>query len=241
MGVMLKFRASVALGKRRFRNNPSGFGGEDETSARKHGDRMTMWVANGLSQDLPAGVVMAGAWQGAELAIWRAASGRLSAWNDRCPHRGMRLSHGFVRGETLSCIYHGWTYGSDGGCHKIPAHPAMVPPAAIKAEAYQCVEVDGVIWVAPVGVDMALPDLGGLAAARSVTVQTGLAEIAHALPGFVGEGAVWRGQVDGAAVALVVQDRDASVRLHALGAGNRVALSRWLDSVVRLAEEGALA
>ena len=198
------------------------------------------WVANGLSQDLPLGVVMAGLWQGAELAIWRSASGRLSAWNDRCPHRGMRLSHGFVRGETLSCIYHGWTYGTDGACRKIPAHPAMVPPAAIKAEVYQCIEADGVIWVAPAGVEVALPDLGGLAAVRSVTVQAGLAEVARVLPGFVCEDAVWRGQLHGAAVALVMQDRGASVRLHALGSGERVMVSRWLDGLARLVEQGAL-
>ena len=200
-----------------------------------------MWVANGLSQDLPLGVVMAGAWQGAELAIWRSASGRLSAWNDRCPHRGMRLSHGFVRGETLSCIYHGWTYGTDGACSKIPAHPAMVPPAAIKAELYQCVEADGVIWVAPEGVTEALPDLGGLVAVRSITVRADVAALARGLPGFVCEGAVWRGQVDGAAVALVLQDRGAAVTLHALAAGDRVMVSRWLDGLRRLVEEGALA
>ncbi|MDZ4394543.1 Rieske 2Fe-2S domain-containing protein [Cypionkella sp.] len=200
-----------------------------------------MWVANGLSQDLPLGVVMAGAWQGAELAIWRSASGRLSAWNDRCPHRGMRLSHGFVRGETLSCIYHGWTYDSDGACSKIPAHPAMVPPAAIKADVYQCVEADGVIWVAPVGAEVALPDLSGLAAVRSITVQAGVAEIARTLPGFVCEGAVWRGQVEGGAVVLVLQDRGAAVTVHALSAGDRVVVSRWLDGLRRLVEEGALA
>ena len=199
------------------------------------------WVANGLSQDLPLGVVMAGAWQGAELAIWRSATGRLSAWNDRCPHRGMRLSHGFVRGETLSCIYHGWTYGTDGACSKIPAHPAMVPPAAIKAEVYQCVEAGGVIWVAPVGCDAGLPDLGGLAAVRSVTLRADRAALAAALPGFVAQNDTLRGQVAGAAMILVLQDRAGGLGLHLLGAGDPVALSRWLDGVVRLAEEGALA
>jgi phenylpropionate dioxygenase-like ring-hydroxylating dioxygenase large terminal subunit len=86
------------------------------------------WTATGLAHDLPKSVVMAGRFQDTELAIWRSATGKLSAWVDRCPHRGMRLSHGFVRGETLSCIYHGWVYGTDGGCKHIPAHPALTPP-----------------------------------------------------------------------------------------------------------------
>ena len=202
---------------------------------------MSIWIANGLSQDLPPGVVMAGAWQGAELAIWRSASGRLAAWGDRCPHRGMRLSHGFVRGETLSCIYHGWVYGSDGGCRKIPAHPAMVPPAAIKAETYQCVEAGGVIWVAPAGVEGGPPDLAGLTPVRSVTLRADRAALAQALPEAVAEGDLWRVPAMGAVLAL--QDRAEGLGLHALchEPAQRVQVSRWLDGVLRLAEEGALA
>lgn len=196
------------------------------------------WVANGLSQDLPSGVVMAGAWHGAELAIWRSASGRLAAWNDRCPHRGMRLSHGFVRGETLSCIYHGWVYGTDAACHKIPAHPAMVPPAAIKAEAYACVEAGGVIWVAPKDCAEAVPELAGLQPVRSITVTADMAALARALPDFSAVGAVWRGKVDGIAVTVVVQPRVQGMALHTLcaDAGARVAVSRWLEALRRVLE-----
>jgi len=58
-----------------------------------------------------------------DLVVWRSASGVLSAWENRCPHRGMRLSHGFVRGESLACAYHGWHFECSGRCHYIPAHP----------------------------------------------------------------------------------------------------------------------
>ena len=44
-------------------------------------------------------------------------------WEDRCPHRGMRLSMGFVRSDRIACLYHGWQYGTDGHCLYIPAHP----------------------------------------------------------------------------------------------------------------------
>ena len=135
-------------------------------------DMTTTWIANGLSPDLPRAVVMHGDWQGVELAIWRSATGRLSAWKDRCPHRGMRLSHGFVRGETLACIYHGWVYGQDGACRHIPAHPAMVPPASIRAEAFACVEQDGVLWVAPAEATDAPPKLNGMEPVRSLPSPT---------------------------------------------------------------------
>ena len=82
------------------------------------------WTAVCIAADLPAKVVMPSVCDGTDIAVWRSASGQLAAWADRCPHRGMRLSHGFVRGEALNCIYHGWTYGADGGCTRIPAHLA---------------------------------------------------------------------------------------------------------------------
>lgn len=82
------------------------------------------------------------------MALWRSATGKLALAADRCPHRGMRLSHGFVRDEALSCIYHGWRYGTDGQCLKIPAHPDLEPPAAIKVATCTVAEAGGVIWMA---------------------------------------------------------------------------------------------
>ena len=38
-------------------------------------------------------------------------------------HRGTRLSLGRVDGCTLQCPYHGWVYGADGQCVRIPALP----------------------------------------------------------------------------------------------------------------------
>ena len=70
----------------------------------------------------------------------------MQVWEDRCPHRGMRLSFGFVRGDALSCLYHGWEYGAGASCRRIPAHPGLVVPATIKANAYVSVEAAGMIW-----------------------------------------------------------------------------------------------
>ena len=90
------------------------------------------WTPVALSADIPPATVAPGLFGDHDLALWRSASGRIAAWFDRCPHRGMRLSHGFVRGEALSCIYHGWSYGASGGCRHIPAHPNLEPPEAIR-------------------------------------------------------------------------------------------------------------
>lgn len=209
------------------------------------------WVANGLSQDLPPLVVMQGVRNGVELAIWRSAAGKLSAWKDRCPHRGMRLSHGFVRGETLACIYHGWVYGTNGACHHIPAHPAMVPPATIRTEAFLCREQDGIIWVGTGQPGDGPPVVDGCKAVRSMTVAAGAAALAQALPQLSALcPSMLRGTIDAgthrAEVCLLLQEKPAQqtavqqTAVHALcGADDdRVAVSRWLDGMRRRVENG---
>ncbi len=100
-----------------------------------------------LARDLPVQRVMRAQVDGCDLAIWRGISGQVQAWENRCPHRGMRLSYGFVRQDSLACAYHGWHYNCEAVCHYIPAHPELQPPASIKPVTYSVVEHQGVLWV----------------------------------------------------------------------------------------------
>lgn len=84
---------------------------------------------------------------GERLVAWRSEGGRIGVWSDRCPHRGMRLAFGAVQNDNLICAYHGWTFGSDGYCKKIPAHPGNEPSRAARARIYPAVEADGYVWV----------------------------------------------------------------------------------------------
>ena len=104
-------------------------------------------IAVGLSKDLANGRVMRAFAGEQDLVIWRSKSGKLSAWDNRCPHRGMRLSHGFVRGEALACVYHGWHYDKSATCRYIPAHPELEPPETIKATEFLSIEKGGLIWI----------------------------------------------------------------------------------------------
>lgn len=123
----------------------------------------------GLSINLPVNRVMRALAHDHDVAIWRSASGKLSAWTNRCPHRGMRLSHGFVRGEALACLYHGWHYDADGKCRYIPAHPELTPPETIEVQSYSIAESGGVLWLATSGKakPLVLPD--DLQPVRSIT------------------------------------------------------------------------
>lgn len=106
-----------------------------------------MWIPLALSRDIPRGVTRAVILDGQELVIWRGESGGVQIWEDRCPHRGMRLSFGFVRGDSLNCLYHGWEYGAGASCQRIPAHPDLTVPPSIRASAFASAETGGMIWV----------------------------------------------------------------------------------------------
>jgi nitrite reductase/ring-hydroxylating ferredoxin subunit len=106
-----------------------------------------MWVPIALGRDVPRATTRAVIIGGEELVAWRAEGGAVAIWEDRCPHRGMRLSFGFVRGDSLNCLYHGWAYGSDGACRRIPAHPDLAVPPTIRANARPAAETGGLILV----------------------------------------------------------------------------------------------
>lgn len=60
---------------------------------------------------------------GEPIVLWRDAAGALHAQEDRCPHRGARLSQGFVHDDTIVCPYHGVRIDSDGVIAAVPALP----------------------------------------------------------------------------------------------------------------------
>ncbi len=162
-----------------------------------------MWIPIALSRDAPKGATRAVILDGRELVIWRSESGAVQIWEDRCPHRGMRLSFGFVRGEALSCLYHGWQYGTSGSCQKIPAHPDLVVPPSIKANVYSSAETGGFILVS-LDAEPGLPPvlLAGrpIASMAIATTAKRLAELVTGTPldGLPGVSAV----LDGIAVTL---------------------------------------
>ena len=105
------------------------------------------WVAVGLDCQIEVNSSNPAIVNDTEIVLWRGENDAVKVWQDRCPHRGMRLSYGFVRENQLRCIYHGWTFDSEGQCRKIPAHPGMTPADVICATAYATETHNGIVWV----------------------------------------------------------------------------------------------
>lgn len=60
-------------------------------------------------QELPEQGFKAVQVQGRSILIGR-LNNQLFAWVDRCPHAGAPLRIGKLRGEELTCAWHGWTF-----------------------------------------------------------------------------------------------------------------------------------
>jgi phenylpropionate dioxygenase-like ring-hydroxylating dioxygenase large terminal subunit len=78
-----------------------------------------------------------------ELVFYRAANGRIHAIDNTCIHRGAALANGWI-----VCPYHGWQFGADGTCLKIPSlsGTATIPNQA-KMTTYPVREKYGWIWL----------------------------------------------------------------------------------------------
>ena len=82
---------------------------------------------------------------GDKVVIYRTEAGAPAALEDRCCHKGLPLSMGRIRGDTVECGYHGMTYNPTGACIRIPGQ-ASVPPMA-RVRSYPTAEHLGMVWL----------------------------------------------------------------------------------------------
>lgn len=207
-----------------------------------HSGTTGRWTPVALSADLPAKTVMPARIGAETIAIWRGASGQAAASADRCPHRGMRLSHGFVRGEALSCIYHGWRYAKAGNCLSIPAHPGLTPPEAIRVATFPVIEQDGLVWIGKDTPEGTPAKLDGLSPVRSLTVAATIGAIEAAAGASAGADGLLRPADALGGLCLLLSDLcDGQTLMHVLLAakstpGKRIAASRFAEALRRRAE-----
>lgn len=144
------------------------------------------WIAIARSEDVPSRHIFHGRLLGQELAVWRDDGGRINVWENRCPHRSVRLTIGSHLGDRLKCRYHGWSYATGTGlCKMVPAHPDEPPPARIGVQVFPAIERAGFVWSAcgePTGDSMAIEHIpAGAHPLRSVAIRANAGAVSDAL------------------------------------------------------------
>jgi len=136
--------------------------------------RQTGWYLVGRAGDLTPGAQMRRLFMGQPVLIGRTTGRQVFAFRDVCPHRLVPLSAGRqvqTDGETtVECPYHGWRFGTDGVCRRIPSLMEEDPydPADFRVQAYRVAEHVGGLYLSQGDDDSALPGLGGLSAGPDV-------------------------------------------------------------------------
>ncbi len=70
------------------------------------------WLRVCTLDELPCASVRTLALADLNVAVFRLADGRMFGIEDRCPHRGARLSAGVIYdGDKIACLDHGWGIG----------------------------------------------------------------------------------------------------------------------------------
>jgi phenylpropionate dioxygenase-like ring-hydroxylating dioxygenase large terminal subunit len=85
---------------------------------------------------------------GEKIIIFRDEDGALIALEDRCCHRNVQLSLGYLKKGRAVCGYHGWEYNGKGECVKIPSQlsDAKIPPTA-KVKSYPILDFNKWVWI----------------------------------------------------------------------------------------------
>jgi 5,5'-dehydrodivanillate O-demethylase len=103
------------------------------------------WHPIAVANDLPNGAAREIRVLGEELTLYRGESGRPFLVGGRCAHRCNVLHTGWVKGEQIRCMYHGWTFDGSGQCTAMPAerNPRL---DLVKIESYAVHEYGGLVF-----------------------------------------------------------------------------------------------
>lgn len=81
------------------------------------------------------------------LVVYRDTSGKVVCLDDRCPHKGIPLSHGKQHGDLIACPYHGFQFNQQGKCVHMPVLGRNgTVPKAMCVRSYTLREQHGLIW-----------------------------------------------------------------------------------------------
>jgi 5,5'-dehydrodivanillate O-demethylase oxygenase subunit len=96
-------------------------------------------------EDLPAGEARPLRIMSEDFTLYRGQGGIAHAVGNRCAHRGVQLSTGFVEDDCIRCLYHGWKFDAEGVCVDLPGGTVKGRPKLIRS--YPTEEYLGLIFV----------------------------------------------------------------------------------------------
>lgn len=105
------------------------------------------WYVAARSDQLKPGEVIKRVIMETDIVLFRGEGGKVGALVDKCPHKHLPLSLGKVKGNNLTCRYHGWAFDETGTLKDIPCKGETEKLMACQVSRYPSIEQDDWIWV----------------------------------------------------------------------------------------------
>jgi phenylpropionate dioxygenase-like ring-hydroxylating dioxygenase large terminal subunit len=118
---------------------------------------MNCWYVAAWDHELIEGKLLARTILEEPLLLYKGDSGLAVALDNRCCHRGAKLSNGRLEGDCIRCMYHGLKFDATGKCIQIPGQDTV--PDKMGVRSYPVMERDHIIWVWMGDAEQADPNL----------------------------------------------------------------------------------
>ena len=106
---------------------------------------MNSWYVAAWDRELIDGKLLARTILEQPVVLYKGERGKVVALDNRCAHRGAKLSNGRLEGDAVRCIYHGLKYDATGKCVQIPGQDVV--PARLGVRSYPALERDHLVWI----------------------------------------------------------------------------------------------
>jgi len=103
------------------------------------------WHPIHRAEDLRAGEAKPIEIMSERFTLYRGETGTPHVVDFRCPHRGTQLSAGWIEGDSIRCMYHGWQFDGAGQCTDQPAEEKSFA-AKIRLRSYPTRQYLGLIF-----------------------------------------------------------------------------------------------
>src|SRR5712664_359197 len=106
---------------------------------------MNTWYVAAWDHELIDGKLLARTILEKPVLLYKGESGRVVALDNRCCHRGAKLSNGRMEGDDIRCMYHGLKYDPTGKCIQIPGQDNI--PKSLGVASYPVLERQHLVWI----------------------------------------------------------------------------------------------
>jgi 5,5'-dehydrodivanillate O-demethylase oxygenase subunit len=103
------------------------------------------WMPVYRAEDLPTGQTKPIRVMSENFCVYRGDSGVAQVIDYHCPHRGAMMHLGWIEGDDIRCIYHGWKFDCSGQCIEQPAEEAGFA-SKVRIRSYPTREYMGLVF-----------------------------------------------------------------------------------------------